>query len=53
MNEEPNNPDKYYTYRGKHEINGVVGYAIIKKWFDEDGKPCEKVESFDPYIKEK
>jgi len=49
--EEPQNPEHYFIYKGREEIDGVMGYVEIKKWYV-DGKCYEHVLKFEPYEKE-
>jgi hypothetical protein len=45
---EPINPDKYYIYSGKIEVDGKVGKGKVKIWFDEEtGKRQERILSFE------
>ena len=44
---EPINPDKFFEFTGRIEVDGKKGYGKVKKWFDEEeGEFMEKVLSF-------
>lgn len=45
---EPTNPEHYYIYVGRIEVDGKKGYGKVKKWFSkEEGKVLERVLDFE------